>query len=67
MASTQESLTPPAPVPWWRKWLPTARATNRKALDASTRPPSAVDNPATHANQQDAGPRMALVEWIFRF
>lgn len=53
-------------LPWWRRWLPTVRTSNRKAMDAATRPPSAVNSPATHEAQQDAGPRMAIVEWIFR-
>lgn len=54
----------PRELSGWRRWMPRIRWTNRKALDSENRP----DTPRTGSfqEQQDNGPRMMLVEWLFR-
>lgn len=55
----------PGKLTGWRRWLPSFRWKTRTALDAENRP----DTPRVGSfdEQKEAGPRMLLVEWIFRF
>lgn len=66
MGQSQENDRPDASreLTGWRRWTPRIRWTNRKALDSENRP----DTPrvGSFQEQQDNGPRMAIVEWIFR-